>query len=54
MVVAWSMWCEKRVVNCEAGVSWSSVEVVDGGVLSLAAFREVVRVTRSGVIAWYS
>jgi hypothetical protein len=42
MVAAWSMWFERRVVNCEARVSRSSVEAVDEGVLSMAAWREAV------------
>jgi hypothetical protein len=42
MVAAWSMSPEKRVVNCEARVSRSSVEAVDQGVLSMEAWRETV------------
>jgi hypothetical protein len=33
MVAAWSMWLERRVVNCQARVSRASVEAVDEGVL---------------------
>jgi hypothetical protein len=36
MVAAWSMWCEGRVVNCEARVSRPSAEAVDECVLSMA------------------
>jgi hypothetical protein len=46
---AWSMWLERRVVNCEARVYRSSVEAVDGGVLKMAACREAVWLMRSGV-----
>jgi hypothetical protein len=43
---------ESKVVNCEARVS--SVEAVDEGVLSMAAWREAVWLMRSGVLLWYS
>jgi hypothetical protein len=42
MVAVWSKWLERRVVNCEARVSRSSVVVVDEGVLRMAACREAV------------
>jgi hypothetical protein len=51
---AWSMWFEKRERNCEARLSRSSVEAVDEVVLSMAAWREVVWLMRSGVLVWYS
>jgi hypothetical protein len=54
MVAAWSMRLERRVVNCEARVSRSSVEAVDEGVLSIAAWRVAVKLMRAGVMFWYS
>jgi hypothetical protein len=51
MVAAWSLWFERRVVNCEARRSRSSVEAVDEGVLSMAAWREAVWMIRSDVLA---
>jgi hypothetical protein len=51
---AWSMWLERRVVNCEARVFRSSVEAVDGGVLRMAACREAFWLIRSGVLFWYA
>jgi hypothetical protein len=53
MVAAWSKWLERRVVNCEARESRSSVEAVDEGVLKMAACREAVWLMRSGVLCWY-
>jgi hypothetical protein len=43
-------WLERRVVTCEARVSRSLVEAVDGGVLRMAACSEAVWLTRSGVL----
>jgi hypothetical protein len=52
MVFAWSMWFERRVINCESGVSESSLEALDESVLSMGAWREAVWLTRSGVLVW--
>jgi hypothetical protein len=54
MVAAWSMCCERRVVNCEVRVSRSSVEAADDGVLSMVAWSEAVWLMRSCVLALYS
>jgi hypothetical protein len=50
MVAAWSMWWERSVMNCEARMSRVSGEAVDGGVLSMAAWREAVWLIREGVL----
>jgi hypothetical protein len=54
MAAAWSMWLERRVVNCEARVFRSSVEAVEGGVLRMAVCKEAVWLMRSGVLCWYA
>jgi hypothetical protein len=54
MVIAWSMWFERSVVNCKARATRSSMEAMDEGVLSMATWREAVWFMRSGVPAWYS
>jgi hypothetical protein len=46
------MWFERRVVNCEARVSKSSVEDVDEGVSSVMAWRDAVWLMGSDVLAW--
>jgi hypothetical protein len=50
VVTAWSMRCERSVMNCEARVSRVSGEAVDWGVLSIASWRVAVWLTRSGVL----
>jgi hypothetical protein len=52
MVAAWSMWFERRIVNCEDRVSRSFDEAVGDCVLSMAAWREAVWLMRSGVLVW--
>jgi hypothetical protein len=48
------MWLERRVVNCEAGVSRASVEAEDEGVLNIAAWKVAIWLMREGVMYWYS
>jgi hypothetical protein len=54
MMAAWFMWLDRRVVNCKARVSRSSVEAVGEWVLRMAEWREAVRSLRFGVQFWYS
>jgi hypothetical protein len=50
MVAAWSMWLERRVVNCEARGYRASVEAVDKGVLSNATWRVAVWFDEGGCV----